>query len=78
MSAREQVRLSMGLLADDFDAQLASQGISYPEAARDHVEHLTLDMRAVSRLRCRGVITDSAADRAYDRIAKKLWKAVGL
>lgn len=66
--------LAFGALAPLLADQLASLIVT--DAQRNEVEHLDRDAQAVARLVVRGLIADSTAKKARDRIAKAAWEAV--
>ena len=65
--------LAFGWMNDPLAVQLTRQGLSFDAKVMDHHQK---DSEAISRLRVRGVITNSEGDRAYDRLAKRVWKDV--
>ena len=69
-----EARLEFGWMADQLADQLGQQGIPHDS---EEVEHFQKDSDAISRLRVRGVLTPSEGDRAYDRLAKRIWQNLG-
>ena len=63
--------LAFGALAPLLSEQL--QWYSVPD---ETVKHFQMDNDAISRLRIRGLIPDSIADKAYDRLAKNIVKSI--
>lgn len=61
--------LMFGIFADPIPDQLKAMGI--PLNAED-AEHFEKDMRAISRAKVRGLLTDAEGDRAYDRLGKRI------
>lgn len=69
-----RVTLELGLMRKPFAEQLASQGLPFDA---DTIAHLDKDADAASRLKLRGILTYSAGNAAYDKIAKRVWAEVG-
>lgn len=65
--------ISMGIFSDPLADQLTRQNFEFDA---DEAKHWQLDMEAISRLRCRGVITPSAGGKAYDKLAARIWQNV--
>lgn len=70
-----KVTIAFGWMNPPLAEQLSSQGLGFDA---EDVAHHQKDADAISRLRVRGVITTSEGDRAYDRLAKRVWKSVAL
>ena len=51
-------------------------GVQFPELPEREAQHFTKDSQDISRLRVRGLLSRSEADKAYDRLAKEVRKAV--
>lgn len=65
--------LTFGWAAEPLSDQLAALGL---QCDADMVVHFERDAEAIGRLQSRGVIPRGEGNRAYDRLAKKISRAV--
>lgn len=65
--------LMFGIFADPIPDQLSKMGIAIDPVDAEHFEK---DMRAISRAKVRGLLTDSEGNRAYDRLGKRIRAAL--
>lgn len=65
---KTQTTVELGWAADPLHKQLG--------VPRKDLEHLQSDATAITRLRIRGYLTDSALDRAYARVLKQIPEAI--
>lgn len=66
-------RIEFGALSKPISEQLSEQGHAFDAEA---IAHLERDAEAVSRLKVRGVVPHAAGNRAYDKLAKRVWAAL--
>lgn len=68
-----KIIIELGALSDDLSKQLDSFGLCAP---KEKIEHLQQDADAISRLNIRGLISDSAAKQARQRLMKRIVQVI--
>lgn len=69
----ERITIELGALADPITKQPVAKYLT-----ADDADHFERDNDAISRLRLRGLIPDSAATKARDKLTRNIVKAAGL
>ena len=65
-----ELKIAMGAMSDSLTDQFKSQGFEPPK----DIDHFQKDADAITRLKIRGLLTDSQSDSARKKLMKELAK----